>query len=565
MSEARVPWHQSFALWDVYFAVVAVSVAASRSSPARARHRRGGWARSPRWSGSRVWYLVFGPPAHAATDDRDWRAAIVFLAGVLLLYAVGIVLVDVISFVLFALCPLAFMTLSVPPGSRRGRRAQRAAAGAPADRRRRSGGRAARPAADRRGRRGVLGARGHLDRPGAAPERRAGRADRASCEASRAEVARLSHEAGVADERQRLAGDIHDTLAQGLHQHHHADPGGRGGPGTPPASTWGSRWTPPGTTSPRPGRWSPRCRRPRWTAASLPGGTEPARGALGGAGVVHRSPARPGRCHRGRGRPAARRAGGADQRAQARGAGSAAVALSYQRRTGDADGPRRRHRASTPTTGGGFGLPGMRGPGRAGRRHAARVDSRAGRRHDRRVEVPAMITVLLVDDHPVVRAGVRGMLDGEPDIAVVGEAGSGPEAVAAARALTPRRRADGPADAGLDGVDATARLLAAVPRRPGGRADHLRDRRRHPARRRGGRGRLPAQGRLADRPGAGGPGGRARRDRAGAVAWRPAWSTGSAARATSAVRPRGRGAAAGRARTVQRARSGGSCTSARRP
>jgi signal transduction histidine kinase len=35
-------------------------------------------------------------------------------------------------------------------------------------------------------------------------------------EASRAEVARLSHEAGVNAERQRLAGDIHDTIAQGL-------------------------------------------------------------------------------------------------------------------------------------------------------------------------------------------------------------------------------------------------------------------------------------------------------------------------------------------------------------
>lgn len=34
--------------------------------------------------------------------------------------------------------------------------------------------------------------------------------------ATRAEVARLSHEAGVAAERQRLAGDIHDTVAQGL-------------------------------------------------------------------------------------------------------------------------------------------------------------------------------------------------------------------------------------------------------------------------------------------------------------------------------------------------------------
>jgi signal transduction histidine kinase len=38
----------------------------------------------------------------------------------------------------------------------------------------------------------------------------------AELEASRAELARLSHEAGVAAERNRLAGEIHDTLAQGF-------------------------------------------------------------------------------------------------------------------------------------------------------------------------------------------------------------------------------------------------------------------------------------------------------------------------------------------------------------
>lgn len=40
-----------------------------------------------------------------------------------------------------------------------------------------------------------------------------------------------------------------------------------------------------------------------------------------------------------------------------------------------------------------------------------------------------MIRVLIVDDHPVVRDGLRGMLEREPDLAVVGEAADGVEAL----------------------------------------------------------------------------------------------------------------------------------------
>ena len=59
----------------------------------------------------------------------------------------------------------------------------------------------------------------------------------------------------------------------------------------------------------------------------------------------------------------------------------------------------------------------------------------------------------VVDDHPVVRDGLRGMLDGQPDFEVVGEAGDGREAVALVAPGAARRGADGPADARLDGVD----------------------------------------------------------------------------------------------------------------
>jgi DNA-binding NarL/FixJ family response regulator len=71
--------------------------------------------------------------------------------------------------------------------------------------------------------------------------------------------------------------------------------------------------------------------------------------------------------------------------------------------------------------------------------------------------------VLLADDHPVVREGLRGMIDAEPDLTVVGEAGSGAEAIAMAESLCPDvvlmdlRMPD------VDGVTATGRILAALP------------------------------------------------------------------------------------------------------
>ncbi|WP_433890598.1 response regulator [Streptomyces sp. CA-111067] len=48
-----------------------------------------------------------------------------------------------------------------------------------------------------------------------------------------------------------------------------------------------------------------------------------------------------------------------------------------------------------------------------------------------------MIRILLADDHPVVREGLRAMLDAEPDLEVVGEASSGPQAEALSASLRP--------------------------------------------------------------------------------------------------------------------------------
>ncbi|QIK63156.1 response regulator transcription factor [Leucobacter viscericola] len=48
-----------------------------------------------------------------------------------------------------------------------------------------------------------------------------------------------------------------------------------------------------------------------------------------------------------------------------------------------------------------------------------------------------MIRVLVVDDHPIVRSGIVGLLDTEPDFEVIGEASSGEEAVGLAAELDP--------------------------------------------------------------------------------------------------------------------------------
>jgi DNA-binding NarL/FixJ family response regulator len=74
-----------------------------------------------------------------------------------------------------------------------------------------------------------------------------------------------------------------------------------------------------------------------------------------------------------------------------------------------------------------------------------------------------VITILLVDDHPVVRHGLRGMLDAEPDLSVVGEASSGAEGVELAVALKPRVVLMDLRMPGGDGVSATERIVAAAP------------------------------------------------------------------------------------------------------
>jgi DNA-binding NarL/FixJ family response regulator len=74
-----------------------------------------------------------------------------------------------------------------------------------------------------------------------------------------------------------------------------------------------------------------------------------------------------------------------------------------------------------------------------------------------------VIRILLVDDHPVVRMGLRGMLDAEPDLTVVGEASSGAEGLDQALALTPDIVLMDLRMPGGDGVEATGRILSSAP------------------------------------------------------------------------------------------------------
>ncbi|QEU93519.1 DNA-binding response regulator [Streptomyces kanamyceticus] len=74
------------------------------------------------------------------------------------------------------------------------------------------------------------------------------------------------------------------------------------------------------------------------------------------------------------------------------------------------------------------------------------------------------VRLLVCDDHVVVRAGLLALLGSAPDIEVVGEAGTGEEAVALAAKLTPDVvLMDLQLGEGIDGVEATRRITARSP------------------------------------------------------------------------------------------------------
>ncbi len=73
------------------------------------------------------------------------------------------------------------------------------------------------------------------------------------------------------------------------------------------------------------------------------------------------------------------------------------------------------------------------------------------------------IRVLVADDHPLFRSGMRALLAADPDTEVAGEATTGEEAIALAIALQPDIVLMDLQMPGLSGVDATRRILHASP------------------------------------------------------------------------------------------------------
>ncbi|MEE6263474.1 sensor histidine kinase [Plantactinospora sonchi] len=208
----RGAWQRRYPLWELYFGLAAVAtttfVLADLSRPGSDRARA-----VVLLAAMTGWYLFWGR-AVARDEVEGWRG-VVYLGVALLLYVPAVASVSAASFVLLAVCAQAYMVLPALPAT--GAVVLFNLAGVTVY---------------------VLRTgdlRDALTGPGPTAvvvilisavfgtwARQVSRQNEERAvlieelDASRAEVGRLSHEAGVAAERQRLAGDIHDTIAQGL-------------------------------------------------------------------------------------------------------------------------------------------------------------------------------------------------------------------------------------------------------------------------------------------------------------------------------------------------------------
>ncbi|WP_234359427.1 sensor histidine kinase [Plantactinospora sp. BC1] len=204
-------WAARYRFWDVYFGLVGLGVAGLLAVYGADPLSR--FAALLPLAGLAGWYVGFG--RRLMRDEiEDWRGY-VYLAGVLALYVPAVLVEGSASFVLFALCPQAYMVAAPVPATvavvafnsvhlvvllARGVEPAEVVTGPL-------------PVAAL----GVVlsATLGTWSRRVVAQSQERARLIR-ELDRSRSEVARLSHEAGVLAERQRLAGEIHDTIAQGL-------------------------------------------------------------------------------------------------------------------------------------------------------------------------------------------------------------------------------------------------------------------------------------------------------------------------------------------------------------
>lgn len=110
------------------------------------------------------------------------------------------------------------------------------------------------------------------------------------------------------------------------------------------------------------------------------------------------------------------------------------------------DVPAARSEARGKATGGMPASPRKGGPTAAGRSSAGRP-----------------IRVLVADDHAILRDGIRTLLEAEPDVAVVGEASDGLEAIDLARRLRPDVVLLDIGMPGMNGIEATRAILREIP------------------------------------------------------------------------------------------------------
>ena len=97
----------------------------------------------------------------------------------------------------------------------------------------------------------------------------------------------------------------------------------------------------------------------------------------------------------------------------------------------------------------------------------ATLPAQRGRRDRPERPPPALVRIVVADDHQVVRAGFAALLGTQPDFTVVGTAADGAEAVRLCRELRPDVVLMDVRMPGMDGIEATRQLAA---RRTAGRA-----------------------------------------------------------------------------------------------